>query len=102
LRDLADRRGPEPERLRTLDHAMACAACKRELDLLRAITESGDALAPARSRLMSPAVGVAAAAVLIIGIGISLATRQRSATEFRGTGDVQLVSPETSTSVPRL
>ncbi|MDZ7778969.1 MAG: hypothetical protein U5R14_03395 [Gemmatimonadota bacterium] len=32
---LVERDGPEAERLRTLDHVMACASCRPELELLR-------------------------------------------------------------------
>jgi len=38
---LARREGPEEERLRTLDHAMSCSECMRELELLRAIEQAG-------------------------------------------------------------
>ncbi len=37
LADLVERRGPEDERLRTLDHVMQCATCQEELELLRAL-----------------------------------------------------------------
>jgi len=35
------REGPEEQRLETLDHVMACAACRGELDLLRSIEQAG-------------------------------------------------------------
>jgi hypothetical protein len=38
---LARREGTEEERLRTLDHAMSCGECMRELELLRAIEKAG-------------------------------------------------------------
>ena len=38
---LVRREGPEEERLATLDHVMSCDACRRELDLLRAIEAAG-------------------------------------------------------------
>ena len=38
---LAQREGSEEERLRTLDHAMSCSECMRELELLRAIEQAG-------------------------------------------------------------
>jgi len=38
---LVRRDGPEEERLSTLDHAMSCADCARELELLRAIEDAG-------------------------------------------------------------
>jgi hypothetical protein len=45
---LARREGPEEERLATLDHAMACAGCKRELDLLVAVEAAAGELGVAR------------------------------------------------------
>ena len=53
---LVRREGSEDERLATLDHVMACAACSRELELLRAIERAGaesgaaDAVTPAAER----------------------------------------------------
>jgi hypothetical protein len=38
---LVRREGTEEERLRTLDHAMSCGDCMRELELLRAIEKAG-------------------------------------------------------------
>ena len=38
---LVRREGTEEERLRTLDHAMSCGECMRELELLRAIEKAG-------------------------------------------------------------
>ena len=38
---LTRREGSEEERLRTLDHAMSCSECMRELELLRAIEQAG-------------------------------------------------------------
>lgn len=40
---LARREGPEPQRLQTLDHVMACADCRREFELFRAIQQAGRA-----------------------------------------------------------
>ena len=49
---LVRREGSEDERLRTLDHAMSCGECMRELELLRAIEKAG-----ARVSGASPATG---------------------------------------------
>jgi len=38
---LAERRGVEEQRLATLDHALACADCRRDLELLRSVVEAG-------------------------------------------------------------
>ena len=38
---VARREGSEEERLRTLDHAMSCGECMRELELLRVIEKAG-------------------------------------------------------------
>jgi hypothetical protein len=38
---LLRREGPEEQRLQTLDHVMACGACRREMDLLRSIEQAG-------------------------------------------------------------
>lgn len=61
---LVERRGDEATRLATLDHAMACEPCRRELDLLRAAA----AAAPARRRLL-PGLGAAAAIILVAAAG---------------------------------
>jgi len=40
LEALVERAGPEVDRLRDLDHVMACSGCLEEFELLRAIAES--------------------------------------------------------------
>lgn len=45
---LARREGSEAERLRTLDHAMRCGECMRELELLRALERAGARMSGAR------------------------------------------------------
>src|SRR5918911_1340273 len=51
---LARREGPEAERLATLDHVMACARCRPEFDLLRAIDSAGAGEGEARRAVPSP------------------------------------------------
>jgi hypothetical protein len=93
---LVQREGSEAERLATLDHAMVCDACRRDLELFRAVAGAGAATAGARrmSRWFTPRL--AAAAVLLV-VGGSLATlvvRRTGETAFRGgTPDIVLVSP---------
>lgn len=72
LQSLARREGPEETRLATLDHAMGCADCRAELDLLRSIeragAESGAARKPGRRNWFVPAA-LAATVFLAVGIG---------------------------------
>jgi hypothetical protein len=72
LQALVRREGPEEARLRTLDHVMACAACRPEFDLLRSVEDAGRRLgatgsASRRSWLMPAAL--AAALLLAVGLG---------------------------------
>jgi hypothetical protein len=68
---LARREGPEEVRLATLDHAMRCADCRAELDLLRSIevagAEAGATARPGR-RWMAP-LALAASVLLAVVIG---------------------------------
>ena len=70
---LVRREGPEATRLETLDHAMTCAACRQEFELLRAI-EAGERRASGPTvralRWQRPlALAIAASLVLAVGIG---------------------------------
>ena len=66
------RDGPERQRLETLDHAMRCAACRREFELLRAIevgrrAEAGEGVR--RIRFQRPLV-IALAASLLLAVAL--------------------------------
>jgi hypothetical protein len=64
--------GPEAERLATLDRAMACPACRREIALLHALA-AGEARENAAKLRRSPwtrLVPMAAAASIILVVGI--------------------------------
>jgi hypothetical protein len=68
--------GPEAERLDVLDRALRCAACRREMALLHAVSGSA---APARAlpsawRRFAP---VALAATLLLAVGIVARTQWR-------------------------
>jgi hypothetical protein len=68
---LARRAGDEAERLATLNHAMACTECRRELDLLRAVERA--ALEPVQ-RAWSPRL-FALAATMMLATGALLIWR---------------------------
>jgi hypothetical protein len=75
---LVQREGTEAERLETLDHVMACAGCRSELDLLHAIEKAGrtpgEQKETTRARLKHPAlpryIALALAASLVLAIGL--------------------------------
>jgi hypothetical protein len=81
---LIRRQGPEEHRLQLLDHVMACPACHRDFELLRALEVAGDATtakpAPVRSiaRRVTP---WALAASLLLAIGAALVLRGRGLPE---------------------
>lgn len=69
---LAERSGSEASRLEVLDHVMACDACRRELDLVRAsIAAAG--VPRQRTWFRSPSMGLMAiAATLLIVAGVRM------------------------------
>jgi hypothetical protein len=72
LQALARREGEEQARLATLDHAMSCASCRAELDLLRSIEEAGAELGAergAKRRTWFVPAALAATVLLAVGIG---------------------------------
>jgi hypothetical protein len=87
---LVRREGGEDERLRTLDHAMRCGECMRELELLRALEKAGARMSGARSAVRRDSVlswrravplALAASAVLAVSLVVG---RDRAAD---GTGE---------------
>src|SRR5688500_11712391 len=101
---LARREGPDATRLATLDHAMSCDSCQKELELLRAMEvaerrETGQARA---ARWRTPlTVALAASVLLAIGLGPGrewFGNRQGDA--MRGASDsVALLQPEAGASI---
>jgi hypothetical protein len=73
------REGPEDERLRVLDHVMACPACRAEFDLLRSIEQAGaETEAPVLRRLFPRrAWRVAAPLALAASVALVVTVRQR-------------------------
>jgi hypothetical protein len=69
---VAERSGSEAVRLEVLDHVMACDACRRELDLIRA-SLSAAGIPRRRTWFRSPSIGIMAiAASLLIVAGVRL------------------------------
>jgi hypothetical protein len=69
---VAERTGSEADRLRTLDHVMACASCRRELELVRASVVAAGAPKP-RVWFRSPSIAIVAmAATLLVVAGVRL------------------------------
>jgi hypothetical protein len=85
LQALVEQSGAEEDRLETLDHAMSCSACHRELTLLQAI----HAAQPRNATLM-PRQWLAAATLLIVLAGGTLLTRGLS---HRPTDDITRGAP---------
>lgn len=79
---LAERTGSEAARLETLDHVMACDACRRELDLVRAsLAAVGTPVQ--RTWFRSPAIGMmAVAATLLIVAGVRLFMTSSAASDI--------------------
>jgi hypothetical protein len=72
LQALARREGEEQPRLATLDHAMSCASCRAELDLLRSIEQAGAAVGAGRHtprRTWVVPAALAATVLLAVGLG---------------------------------
>src|SRR5215208_1442587 len=70
--------GREEQRLRVLDHVMSCAECRREFELLRALTKAGESSAGrfqdrVQWKRLAP---LAVAASLLIVVGAMLRMRQ--------------------------
>jgi hypothetical protein len=108
LQALARREGPEETRLATLDHAMGCAGCRAELDLLRSIERAGAETRPARR----PAwrtwfVPAALAATVLVAVGLGRMARApggaepvRSPSDEAGAVAIVAPAPEEPAGAP--
>ena len=101
---LVEREGAETDRLRTLDHVMSCAGCRRDFDLLRTATDPATravgelgAVRPIGARRRLPWRPLAIAAGLVVAVGIGVVSRGARTTTplLRGSGHtVALLAPE--------
>jgi len=70
IADAVERRGPEADRLVTLDHIGSCAHCRREFELLRATRVAARQAVVRRWPLRT--IGLAAAAAVVVGVTMTL------------------------------
>jgi hypothetical protein len=91
---LAQRQGTEEARLATLDHAMACGACRKDLELLRSVVQAEGTTAR-RGLAWWGAPQLVAAAVLLVAAGTvgGILLRQSDEARFRAPPEVVLISP---------
>ena len=93
---VVERSGSEHDRTETINHAMGCADCAEELELLRSTRITRE-----HTRIPRTGLALAASIVLVIGLGSFGVLRARSGRVIddditrSGAGDVQLVSPST-------
>ncbi len=89
---LADRTLPEADRLRLLDHVMACRECSREYALLDGIVVAGSPRRP----ILRAGLALAAALLLAVGVGVLSRSLGRPGTDTIRGGEtvVHLVSPD--------
>ncbi|MEO8200257.1 MAG: hypothetical protein ABI679_07040 [Gemmatimonadota bacterium] len=89
---LVSRTGEEAERLITLDHVMACPACRHEFDLVRTAGEA--ARASARPSYKLP-LALAAGIVSLVAGALFLSSRRDAISTMRGESDgIALVLPD--------
>ena len=95
LRALAERVGPEADRLETLDHVMGCADCRAEYGLLRAVAETR----PAPLRRWAMPLAAAAAITSLVAAGLLYRNVAPAGSEALLRGDAelpQLIAPNGS------
>lgn len=96
--------GSEEERLATLEHVMACAACHRDYDWLTAVNEAAaehEAAGIARRAWWARPAPLAAAASLLLVAGTVLVLKGRRGPELErgGADDIALAAPAANASV---
>ena len=96
----------EPERLRVLDHALQCSACRPELALLHAVSSDTPVEASRSRPLWRRLVPLAVAASIVLAVGIAglgqLRDRQsQDITRAGGDSGPGLISPGGGEAIPR-
>ncbi|HKV51402.1 MAG TPA: hypothetical protein VJO52_09395 [Gemmatimonadaceae bacterium] len=102
LRALVERDGSEETRLATLDHALACVSCSRELELLRALRVGAPAVR--RPRIAAPWLVAASVFVAVAAGTVAIRSMSAPASVLRGPGDargVALIAPAPHAAVLR-
>jgi hypothetical protein len=97
LADAALGRGAEPARLAVFDHALSCAACRRELDVLRATSDAGR-LVQRHHRTIRACLAIAA--VIVVAIAVPSIMR-RSVRQFRPAEPSDTERGATTDTAPR-
>ena len=99
--------GDEANRLRVLDHALKCSACRRELALLHAVSTGDTRAAPRAIRDLSwrrwTAAALAASLVLAVGLAGVIRSRAHGDEDIMRSGSATgpvLVTPANGTAVP--
>jgi hypothetical protein len=96
LQAVLEGRLAEAERLATLEHAASCAACREELELLRALSAAASA-GGARALPRRRALALAASVVLLLAGGALVGRVLRAPPVVRGPADqVRLLAPAES------
>lgn len=101
LQALVEHHGSEEARLATLDHALSCLSCSRELELLRALRAGAPA---ARRPRITTSWLVAASVVVAVAAGtIGIRSMGRPAPVLRGPSDqgVALIAPSPNAAMLR-
>jgi hypothetical protein len=97
------REGGQDGRLATLEHVMSCAACHREYEWLKAVTEAAGAGGEGRRRQgWFRAAPLALAASLVLAAGTALLVARRVNDVERGAdGGIELVAPRVGEAAGR-
>ena len=97
---VAERSGSEAVRLDVLDHVMACDACRRELELVRASLLAAG-MPRQRTWFRSPAIGMMAiAATLLVVAGVRLFMTSSSQATSVAAATTTAISLRTSSTRP--
>ena len=101
LQALVERQGTEETRLATLDHALSCRSCSRELELLRALRAAAPSVR--RPRVARPWLVAASAIVAVAAATIAIRSMSAPANVMRGpsAGGIALVASPARASVLR-